>query len=110
MDAKGLLRATRSARRRPNGPSYRVLHNPLVGAVHRDGQREYESREMRGDDCNVDALPFRAGWKRYPALAGAHKAERGARYCSAHGESQCAVVYTARRLGENSRVARNADV
>ena len=81
-----------------------------VGAVHRDGQREYESREMRGDDCNVDALPFRAGWKRYPALAGAHKAERGARYCSAHGESQCAVVYTARRLGENSRVARNADV
>ena len=63
-----------------------------------------------GDDRNVDATRNRGGRKTYPILAGAHKAERGARYCSAHGESQCAVVYTARRLGENSRVARNADI
>ena len=43
-------------------------------------------------------------------LAGAHKAERGARYCSAHGVSQCTLVYIAMRHVVNSCVARNADI
>ena len=48
--------------------------------------------------------------KTYPILAGAHKAERGARYCSAHGVSQYTLIYIAMRLVVNSCVARNADI
>ena len=65
---------------------------------------------MRGDDRNVDATRYRGDQKTYPILAGAHKAERGARYCSAHGVSQYTLIYIAMRLVVNSCVARNADI
>ena len=88
----------------------RAPHGTERGPAHSDGRREYKSREVRGDDRNVDATRYRGGRKTYPILAGAHKAERGARYCSAHGVSQYTVVYIAMRHVVNSCVARNADI
>ena len=85
-------------------------HGTERGPAHSDGRREYESREVRGDDRNVDATRYRGDQKTYPILAGAHKAERGARYCSAHGVSQYTLIYIAMRLVVNSCVARNADI
>ena len=42
------------------------------------------TREMRGDDPNVDAVRCRGGRKMHSDLVGTRKAERGARYCSVH--------------------------
>ena len=42
------------------------------------------TREMRGDDPNVDAVRCRGGRKMHSNLFGTRKAERGARYCSLH--------------------------